>query len=234
MVTRVDFYEVVLRFPRLFPDPAIFEDSAHLANRFLLQNGLGNEKAALVYQNTDEIFPKDDAGNPSVTTGTAKFLFEGKMILGEYMTSANIEIAYADFGTGLSPDDYSKMWTKGRLGVLRFDLRQFSHQTLTLNVPKVDEVYSILKNSANPTSLSTIELDNVPAQVFKPIVVHLEKELREVAGRDGLEIEVYAGRDISASERTSLEKRLNRTTTNATVFVILSRKMSPETPAIIN
>lgn len=234
MVDRVDFYEVVLRFPRLFPDPAIFEDSAHIANRFLVKNGLQKEKSALIFQNSDEVFPTDDSGNPSVATGTAKFLFEGKTILGEYMNNANVELAYADFGTGLSPDDHSRTWSKGRLGELRFDLGHFKHQTLMLNLPKIDELYNLLKRQANPTSLSTIELDSVPSQVFKPTVAYLERELRVVAERDGFEIEVYAGRDLSASERTAFEKRLTRTAGKASVFVILSRKGSPETLTIIN
>lgn len=234
MAARVDFYEIVLRFPRLFPDPAIFEDSAHLANRFLLENGIQKEKSALVFQSNDEIFPKDDSGNPSVTAGTAKFLFEGKMILGEYMIDANVGLTYADFGTGLSPDDYSKIWSKGKLGELRFELRQFKYQTLTLKVPSTDELYDILRSQANPTSLSTIELDNVPSQLFKPTVAYLERELEVVAERDGFEIEVYAGRDLSTSERAALEKRLTRTASKFSVFVILSRKISPETLPIIS
>lgn len=234
MADRVDFYEVVLRFPRLFPDPAIFEDSAHIANRFLVQNGLQKEKSLLVFQNNDEVFPTDDKGNPAVAAGTAKFLFEGKTILGEYMNNVNVELAYADFGTGLSPDDHSQTWTKGRLGQLRFDLGHFKHQTLVLNLPNIDELYNLLKTRANPTSLSTIELDSVPPQVFNPTVAYLERELRVVAEGDGFEIEVYAGRDLSTSERTALEKRLTRTTGKASVFVILSRKVSPETLTIID
>jgi len=38
-----------------------------------------------------------------------------------------------------------------------------------------------------------------------------------------LEVEVYAARDLSASERSSLEKRLTRESTGSTVYVILSK-----------
>src|SRR5213596_2775827 len=102
MTVRSDFYQIVLRFPRLFPDPAVFEDPIHLANRYLMGNGIPREKADLVHQTTDEIVPVDDRGNPSTASGTAKYPFEGRTILAEYMTNANIHLDYADFGTGLT------------------------------------------------------------------------------------------------------------------------------------
>src|SRR5439155_2309875 len=115
MTVRSDFYQIVLRFPRLFPDPAVFEDPIHLANRYLMGNGIPREKADLVHQTTDEIVPVDDRGNPSTASGTAKYLFEGRTIQAEYMINANIRLDYADFGTGLTPDDHSRLWTKGKL-----------------------------------------------------------------------------------------------------------------------
>src|SRR5947199_9800363 len=103
MTVRSDFYQIVLRFPRLFPDPAVFEDRIHLANRYLMGNGIPREKADLVHQTTDEIVHVDDPGNPSTASATAKYPFEGRQVLAEYVTNANIHLYHADCGTCLTP-----------------------------------------------------------------------------------------------------------------------------------
>jgi len=51
----------------------------------------------------------------------------------------------------------------------------------------------------------------------------MKSQLRKHAGQDGLEVEVYAARDLSAIEKSNLEKRLTRESTSSTVYVILSR-----------
>ncbi|TMI37305.1 hypothetical protein E6H26_03595 [Candidatus Bathyarchaeota archaeon] len=217
MTVRSDFYQIVLRFPRLFPDPAVFEDPIHLANRYLMGNGIPREKADLVHQTTDEIVPVDDRGNPSTASGTAKYPFEGRTILAEYMINANIRLDYADFGTGLTPDDHSRLWTKGKLGGLRFELRDFKHQSQTLTIPDVSELYRMLKERATPNTLSTIELDNVPERMFRAGLAYIEGRLRVDAKADGLEVEVYAGSDLSASEKAGLERRLTRESSKSTM-----------------
>jgi hypothetical protein len=224
MTVRSDFYQIILRFPRLFPDPAVFEDPTHLANRYLLSNGLPREKSDLICQTTDDIVPLDGRGNPSTTSGTAKYPFEGRTILAEYMINANIRLDYADFGTGLNPNDHSKLWNNGKLGELRFELREFKHQSQTLNIPDVSELYKILKERATPNTLSTIELDKVPGQMFRAALAFIEGRLRADAKADGLEVEVYPARDLSASEKAALERRLTRESSNSTIFVILSRE----------
>ncbi len=206
MTVRSDFYQIVLRFPRLFPDPAVFEDPIHLANRYLMGNGIPREKADLVHQTTDEIVPVDDRGNPSTASGTAKYPFEGRTILAEYMTNANIHLDYADFGTGLTPSDHSRLWTKGN------------------NIPDVSELYRILKERATPNTLSTIELDNVPERMFRAGLAYIQGKLRADAKADGLEVEVYAASDLSASEKAALERRLTRESSKSTIVVILSRE----------
>lgn len=226
MAVKVDYYDLVLRFPRLFPDPVLFEDSSHLVNRYLVENGLSKNESGLVYQSTEEIQPLDDRGNPSATSGTAKYPFEGKTILAEYMSDANLALGYADFGTGMTPDDHSKLWTKGKLGNLRFGLREFKHQSRTVNLPEISELYEILKGRAQPNALSTVELDSVPGQLFKPVLRYVEDKLRSSATADGLEVEVYAAKELSTSERTALEKRLTRQSGKSTVFIILSRDKS--------
>jgi hypothetical protein len=223
MTVRVDVYRLVLRFPRLFPDPTLFEDPLHLANRYLTANGVPGEKSDLVCQITEEILPVDDRGAPSSTSGTAKYPFEGKMILAEFMSNANLPLNYVDFGTGLSSDEHSKLWTKGKLGELRFELHEFKHQTQTLNIPDTQELYQILKQRADPNTLSTVELDSIPEHMFRPTLALVENKLRTATKADGLDVEVYAARDLSASEKAALEKRLTRESGKATIFVILSR-----------
>ena len=224
MTVRSDFYQIVLRFPRLFPDPAVFEDPIHLANRYLMGNGIPREKADLVHQTTDEIVPVDDRGNPSTASGTAKYPFEGRTILAEYMTNANIHLDYADFGTGLTPSDHSRLWTKGKLGGLRFELRESNHQAQTLTIPDVSELYRILKERATPNTLSTIELDSVPERMFRAGLAYIERRLKADSKTDGLEVEVYAAADLSASEKAALERRLTRESSKSTIVVILSRE----------
>ena len=223
MTLQVDEYRVALRFPRLFPDPALFEDPTHVASRILTENGLPKEKSDLVLQITDDILPVDDHGLPSVTSGTSKFLFEGKLILAEYMSNANLSLDYVDFGTGMSEHDQSRLWSKGRVGELRFELREFKHQTRTLNIPDVSELYKLMKDRATPSTLSAVELEAVPAQLFRPVLAYVDGRLRVAAMRDGMEIEVYAAKDLSSSERATLEKRLTRPSGKSTIFVILSR-----------
>jgi len=48
--------------------------------------------------------------------------------------------------------------------------------------------------------------------------------LRADAKADGLEVEVYAASDLSASEKAGLERRLTRESSKSTIFVILSRE----------
>jgi hypothetical protein len=221
---RSDFFQVNLRFPRLFPDPAFFEDQIHLANRVFRESGISKDREDLVYQITDEIVPLDDRGKPAVTSGTAKYEFEGRTILAEYMNNAIVRVEYLDFGSGLSPNDHTKIWNRGRLGGLRFELREFKHHPQSLNMPEISEMYRILKERAAPKSLSTIELENIPGKMFSTAITFLGDKLRSAARVDDLEVEIYAAKDLSPSEKNALETRLGRQSGNSTVFVILNQK----------
>jgi hypothetical protein len=232
MGIKVDVYQIVLRFPRLFPDPAVFEDQKHLAAKYLNTNGLSPEKSRLVFQTTDEIVAVNDRGVPAAAAGTAKFLFEGRNIWAEYMSNANVRIGYVDFGTGLSPEEYSRLWSKGKLGELRFELREFKHNRYTLNIPEVSELYKILRERATPSTLSTIELEGVPRDLFEATFSYVERRLKESAEADGFELEIYAAQNLSPSEKASLERRLTRESTKSTVFVILSRPVAKVQPYV--
>lgn len=223
MTVKVDVYKIVLRFPRLFPDPLVFEDQNHLANRYLLANGVSSEGSRLIFQTTDEIVAVDDRGSPSTTGGTAKFQFEGRTILAEYMINASVQLSYADFGTGLSKENHERLWSKGKIGELRFEVKGFKHQRETLNIPEISELYTILKERATPSALSTIELDGVPGDLFTVTLAYAEGILRAAAEADGLELEIYAARNLRSSEKAALERRLTRPSGKSTVFVILSR-----------
>ncbi len=52
---------------------------------------------------------------------------------------------------------------------------------------------------------------------------HARMWKKQRIGEMAFEVEVYAARDLSASERSSLEKRLTRESTGSTVYVILSK-----------
>ena len=227
MAVKADLYHIVLRFPRLFPDPAVFEDPSHLAKRYLLGNGLSGEKSDFLIQSTEEIVPVDDQGKPSVASGTSKYSFEGRSIMAEYMSNASIRIAYADIGTGLDAEEHSRLWSKGKLGGARFELRELKHQSTTLNLPDVSDLYKILKERATPNTLSTVELDAVAGDTFRAVLAYVRDRLSSASRADGLEAEVYAAKDLSASEKTALEKRIGRESSNSTIFVILSRRETP-------
>ena len=222
-MVKVDRYRVVARFARLFPDPAVFEDQDHFVERYLVQSGVPREKAFYLYQAEDEINPTDDSGKPALASGTASFRFQGKNIMAEFMPNASLAIEYYDFGTGLSPEDHSRLWKKQRIGEMGFQLRDFGHETRTLNATNVSELYEIMKKQSQTTSLSNIELGKMPDDTFRVTVAYLKSQLLKSAGQDGLEVEVYAARDLSASEKSNLEKRLTREATSSTVYVILSQ-----------
>jgi len=222
-MVKVDRYRVVARFARLFPDPAVFEDQDRLVERCLVQSGLPKEKAYYLYQPEDEINPVDDSGKPAVASGAASFRFQGKNIMAEFMPNASLTLEYYDFGTGLSSEDHSRLWRKQRIGEMSFQLRDFGHETQGLNLTNVSELYEMMKKQSQTTSLSSIELAKMPEDTFQVTVAYLKSQLSKSSEQDGLEVEVYAARDLSASEKDSLEKRLTRPSTGSTVYVILSK-----------
>lgn len=222
-MVKVDRYRVIVRFARLFPDPAVFEDQDHLVERYLVQSGLPKEKAFYLYQPEEEVNPVDDSGKPAIASGAASFRFQGKNIMAEFMPNASLELEYYDFGTGLSSEDHSRLWKKQRIGEMSFQLRDFRHETQGLTLTNISELYEMMKKQSQTTSLSSIELDKMPEATFRVTVAYLKSQLRKSAEHDGLEVEVYAARELSASEKSSLEKRLTRESTGSTVYVILSK-----------
>lgn len=228
MTLKVDNYRVTIRFARLYPDPAVFEDPEHTARKYLAAAGLPKEKASLIHQTTTDVEPVDDLGKPAVASGTAKYRYAGKTIMAEYMTSASLRLEYSDFGTGLSAIEHSNMWKKQKWGEMGFELRNFQHSTQTLDIPDINELYHILKEKVAPTALSTIELPGLSDNMFAVVASYLRSRLEANSTRDSLELEVYPARDLSNREKATLGKRLTRESTKNTIYVILSRPLSPQ------
>src|SRR5260370_14826753 len=143
--------------------------------------------------------------------------------MAEFMPNASLTLEYYDFGPGLSQEEHSKLWKKQRIGEMSFQLRDFRHETSGLNLTNVSELYEIMKKQSQTTSLSSIELAKMPDDALRITVAYLKSQLRKSAGEDAMEVEVYAAKDLSASEKSSLEKRLTKDSTGSTVYVILSK-----------
>jgi len=143
--------------------------------------------------------------------------------MAEFMPNASLTLEYYDFGTGLSAEDHSRLWKQQRIGEMSFQLRDFRHEAQGLNITNVSELYEMMKKQSQTTSLSSIELAKMQEDTFQITVAYLKSQLGKSAEQDGLEVEVYAARDLSASEKGSLEKRLTRPSTGSTVYVILSK-----------
>lgn len=228
MTLKVDNYRVTVRFARLYPDPAVFEDPEHIARKYLTTAGLPNKEASLIHQAAKDVEPVDDRGKPAVASGTAKYRYAGKTIMAEYMTNASLQLEYSDFGTGLSAVQHSNMWKKQKWGEMGFELRNFQHSTQTLNIPDINELYHILKEKVTPTALSTIELPGLSDNMFDIVASYLRSRLEDNSGRDSLELELYLARNLSNREKAGLDKRLTRESTKNTIYVILSKPLSPQ------
>src|SRR5438034_11754228 len=118
------------------------------------------------------MIPVDDSGKPAVASGTASFRFQGKNIVAEFMPNASLALEYYDFGTGLSPEDHARLWKKQRIGEMAFQIKDFVHETRTLNVTNVSELYEIMKKQGQATSVSSVELVKKPVEAFQSTDVY--------------------------------------------------------------
>ena len=222
MVIEADFYRVRLRFKRLFADPSIFEDQRNTARRYLFPGTVG-DKAASVYQITSDISPTDDLGKSSEIAGTARYVHGGRVVRSEYFENANVTLEYADFGSGISPSDHQRLWKKQKWGRMRFNLDEFRHEHLRIEIPDTSELYEMLRSRADPTTLVDVELPELPDNFFRSAVGYLETRLKQLAGAQHETIEIYVARDLLVEEKEALEKRLTRPSTQSTIYIMLSR-----------
>jgi hypothetical protein len=222
--TQVSVYRVRVRFERLFADPVIFEDPLKLVQRYLALAGVPSERLGYMQQTAGEIVPVDDSGSPSVVSGTSSYPFHGKRARSEFMAGANLSIEYADFGSGLSPEEHEGLWKRGLWGEMRFQVKSFHHETVAIELPDPDELYEMLHERANPTTFASVKLANIPETLFLSTANYLEQRLSQLSEKANDAVEVYAARNLTPEERRALEKRIAQESNSLTVYVILSRR----------
>jgi hypothetical protein len=201
----------------------VFDEPENSARKYLVGAGLSKDKASYIHQAGDDVEPVDDLGKPATVSGTGRFRYGTRMIMADYMANSSIRLDYVDFGSGLSPADHASLWKKQKWGELKFELRNFQHSSQTINIPEVNALYVILKKQLPATALSTVELPGLSDKMFQAVMSYLRSRLGEYAMKDSLDMELYAARELSASEKTALEKRLTRESTKNTIYVILSK-----------
>jgi hypothetical protein len=222
VVVESDFYSVRLRFKRLFADPAIFEDQKNAVRRFLISPHLASNQVA-IYQITDDISPSDNVGKSPDIAGTARYIHRRRVVRSEYLENANVTLEYADFGSGLSPDDHQKLWKRQKWGRMNFDLVEFHHEHLKIEMPAVPELYEMLRSRADPTTLVDVELPELSDNFFRSAVGYLEIRLKQLAELEHQMIDIYVARDLLPEEKEALEKRLTRPSTQSTIYIMLSK-----------
>jgi hypothetical protein len=222
VVVESDFYRVRLRFKRLFADPAIFEDQKNAVRRFLLSPHLASGQIS-IYQITDDISPSDNVGKSPDIAGTTRYIHRGRVVRSEYLENAVLTLEYADFGSGLSPSHHQRLWKRQRWGRMSFNLEEFHHEHLTIEIPAVPELYEMLHARADPTALVDVELPELPDNFFRSAVGYLETRLKQLAELEHKTIDVYIARDLLPEEKAALEKRLTRPSTQSTIYIMLSK-----------
>jgi len=222
VVVESDFYRVRLRFKRLFAEPAIFEDQKNAVRRFLVSPHHPTNQVA-IYQITDDISPSDNVGKSPDIAGTARYIHRGRVVRSEYLENASVTLEYADFGTGLSPGDHHRLWKRQKWGRMSFNLEEFRHEHLRIEIPAVTELYEMLRTRADPTTLVDVELPELPDNFFRSAVGYLETRLKQLAELEHKTIDIYVARDLLPEQKVALEKRLTRPSTQSTIYIMLSK-----------
>ena len=106
---------------------------------------------------------------------------------------------------------------------MNFNLDEFHHEHLKIEIPAIPELYEMLRSRADPTTLVDVELPEVPDNFFRSTVGYLETQLKQLAEREHHSIDIYVARDLLPEEKQALEKRLTRPSTQFTVYVLLSK-----------
>lgn len=224
----VDLYKVKIRFPRLFPDPAIFDEPANIAQRYLSSTGVSPEKTGFIHQSSDEAEPLDDSGKPSVVSGEANYRYQGKTVRSEYMAAANIAVNYVDFGSGMLPAEHKSRWNKGRWGELFFELKDLQHERRKLELPDIGGLYQVLVAGGLQPTLATIELKQVPQGLVGATARFIDSRLGELAKQNGQSVEVYESDQLGAGEKEALSRRLARQIEPGSLLVILAKQPMAE------
>jgi len=220
VTVEIGVYKAHLWFKRLFADPRLFEKNSNIAKQYLESAGLSETNSRYIKQSKAPLIT-DEKGEPSQIAGVAKYVFQEKKTRSEYMENANLVIDYLDVGTGIPPDLHHRYWAGQKLWTMPFLLKEFKHQSVKLEIPNVEHLYTMVKERANPTTIASVELNDVPNDQFDLAMAYLETHLARMAEKDSATLEVYASRDLEPSEREALDKRLTRQSTASTVYLIL-------------
>ncbi len=212
MVIEADFYRVRLRFKRLFADPAIFEDQKNAVRRFLSYPSPSNDQVA-IYQITDNIAPIDNVGKSPDVAGTARYVHRGRVVRSEYLENVKVNLEY----------DHQRLWNRQRWGRMDFNIEEFHHERLKIEIPDILELYEMLRARADPTTLVDVELPDLPHNFFRSAVGYLDTRLKQLAEREHQTIDIYVARDLLPEEKQALEKRLTRPSTQSTIYILLSK-----------
>jgi hypothetical protein len=145
------------------------------------------------------------------------------VVRSEYLENANVILEYADFGSGLAPSDHQRLWKRQKWGRMNFDLEEFHHEHLKIEIPAVPELYEMLRARADPTALVDVELPELPDNFFRSAVGYLETRLKQLAELEHKTIDIYVARDLLPEEKAALEKRLTRPPTQSTIYIMLSK-----------
>ncbi len=226
MTVEVDHYIVQVKFKRLFADPRIFGPEVNLPRLFLDERGFDKSKERFIIE-LGHFRVTDGEGNTAKSAGTAKYDFQGKKTNSEYMESVTLAIEYYDLGTRVPPYEHHRFWMDGPLWTMRFTLEKFDHETVTLDIPDISELYTMVKNQAQPTTMASVELGDLPNDKFDLALAYLETSLRSLAEKDNLIVEVYPARYMDSGERKALDARLARESTDSTVYMVLGGHDGP-------
>jgi hypothetical protein len=226
MVVEADYYRVRLRFKRLFADPTIFEDQENVVRRFIYYQGPPSDQTA-IYQITDTISPTNKAGKIPDIAGTARYVHERRVVRSEYFENVILDLEYADYGSGLRPEDHQRLWKKQGWGRMSFTLEEFQNDHFKIDVPPILELYEIVSARGDPTSLVDVELSELPDKLFRATVGYLNNQLKQIAEKRHRTVEIYVARDLLDEEKKALEKRLTRPATESTIYILLSKEDAP-------
>src|SRR4029077_2578682 len=179
---------------------SIFEDQKNAAQRHVFKGNVG-DITRNIYQTTSIIAPTDDAGKSSEIAGTARYVHRGRVVRSEYFENANVTLEYADFGSGTPPNDHQRLWKKQKWGRMNFNLDEFRHEHLRIEIPDASDLYEMLRARADPTTLVDVELPELPDNFFRSAVGYLETRLKQLARGQHETIEVYVARDLLVGEK---------------------------------
>ena len=221
MTVEADYYQVKLRFKRLFADPTIFEDQENAVRRFLYYFGPQCDQTA-IYQITETISPMDETGTVPEVAGTARYVHERRIVRAEYFENVTLDLEYADYGSGLQPEDHQKLWKKQKWGRMNFTVEKFHDDHFKIEVPPIADLYKMVSATSDPTSLVSVELGQLPDKLFRATVGFIGTQLKRFAENQHRTVEIYVARDLLDEEKKALEKRLTRPATDSTLYVLLS------------